>query len=408
MRASHRGLRQEECRAIERHDTSVLLRAESSLAEDYTRLLRNALALTSVEDARVLPTTEQVVAGTPGDAHVPLLLFRLLQFAVLPKVLGESAGGALYLAGKRFAVELGLKSVHAVEDWFGGVQLGDLEIDLDDDRVIAKIEQCASCHFVTATGTPICDLSRGIVDGALESLLQRPVVTRETQCCAMGDTVCQFEGYASPEGYVYAEDGFHPALRRRLMRQIADQAEVAADNMRLLSERKAHETNDPLTGLMNFRVLRERAVHELARAERYQKNVTFVMIDLDDFQVLNEEYGREAGDEVLRHWAAALTAQIRNCDLICRYGADEFLLVLPETGDMQAASVLERVLGTMRTFRIPINGESVIVSASVGVANYPEDGQTADEFVARATTTMYTARAGGKGRIAYYSRFRRA
>ena len=93
--------------------------------------------------------------------------------------------------------------------------------------------------------------------------------------------------------------------------QLADQADVALDNLRLLHERREHETHDPLTGLLNFRQLRERAAFELARAERHGRKVAFVMLDLDDFRTVNETAGREAGDEVLRalgggaHGAAA-------------------------------------------------------------------------------------------------------
>ncbi len=378
---------------------------EISLASVFTRTLRNVLALTSVEERRTWPTVEQIVDSTPEDAVAPAALFRLLQFAILPKVFGESAGPAIYLAAKRFSGELQIHSLQGLKEWFRDMHLGELEVELDEERVLVKLGHCMSCQRLPANGTPVCDLERGIIDGVLEVVTGTEVVTKETQCGSLGDTVCQFEGYTGQQpGYLYHENGFHPDVQRRLLGQIADQAEVAVDNLRLLGERQAHETHDPLTGLMNFRHLRDRAAHELARAARYRRTVTFVMLDLDDFQRVNDTFGREGGDEVLRHWAAALTVQLRSCDLVCRYGADEFLVVLPETADQQTDAVLERVLAAMRELSVDIGGKPVAPTASVGVASYPEDGRTAEELVAKAATTMYAARAGGKGRVAFYSR----
>lgn len=380
---------------------------EISLAKVFTRTLRNVLALTSVEDKRAWPSAQQIVAATPQDAAAPAALFRLLQFAILPKVFGESAGPAIYLAAKRFSRELEIHSLQGLKDWFRAMQLGELEVELDEERVLVKLTHCLSCQRLPAGGTPVCDLERGIIDGVLEVVTGTEVVTKETQCGSLGDTVCQFEAYTGQHpGYLYYENGFHPDVQRRLLGQIADQAEVAVDNLRLLNERKAHETHDPLTGLMNFRHLRERAAHELARAARYRRSVAFAMLDLDDFHRINERFGQEGGDEVLRHWAAALTVQLRSCDLVCRYGADEFLLVLPETADEQADVVLSRVLSGMRDLSVEIDHTPVILTASAGVASYPEDGRTAEELVAKAATTMYAARAGGKGRVAFYSRSR--
>lgn len=396
-------------RGIERSIMGLRSQEEISLAEVFTRTLRSVLALTTSEDARTWPTVAQVFDATPKEATVPVALFRLLQFSILPEIFGEIAGPAIYLAAKRFSRELDIHSLQGLKDWFHEMRLGELEVVLDEERVLVKLGHCMSCQRLPVNGTPVCDLERGIIDGVLEVVTGTEVVTKETQCGSMGDTVCQFEGYVGEQpGYLYHENGFHPEVQYRLLGHIADQAEVAVDNLRLLSERQARETHDLLTGLMNFRCLRERAAHELVRAARYQRAVTFAMLDLDDFERVNETFGREGGDKVIRHWAAALTAQLRSCDLVCRYGADEFLIVLPETADQQADVVIERVLAAMRELSVEVAGKPIALTASVGVASYPEDGQAAEELVAKAATTMYAARAGGKGRIAFYSRSRRS
>jgi diguanylate cyclase (GGDEF)-like protein len=377
---------------------------EVSLATVFARALRSVIALTTSEEKRVWPQTEQILATTAADEPAPAALVRLLQFAILPEILGASAGPAIYLASKRFSRGLGITSVQGLKDWFADMRLGDLEVELDEERVLVKLEHCLSCRRLPATGTPVCDFERGVIDGVLESIAGTEVLTKETLCWGLGDTVCQFEGYSGEQaGYLYHENGFHPSEQRRLLAQVADQAEVALDNLRLLSERREHETHDPLTGLLNFRQLRERAAFEQARAERYGRTVVFAMLDLDDFRAVNEAAGREGGDEVLCHWAAALTAQLRSCDLVCRYGADEFLLVLPETAEQQAETVLTRVLGAMQQLAVAVDGSPVTLTASAGIASFPADGRTVEELVAKAATTMYTARAGGPGRVAFYS-----
>ena len=377
---------------------------EIALATVFARTLRSVIALTTSEERRVWPDAGEVLRSTPADAMAPASFVRLLQFAILPEILGESAGPAIYLSAKRASTDLGITSIQGLKDWFAHMKLGELEVELDEERVLVKLQRCLSCEHLSATGTPVCDVERGIIDGVLEDITGTEVLTKETMCWALGDTVCQFEGYTGQQaGYLYHENGFHPDEQRRLLTQLADQADVALDNLRLLHDRREHETHDPLTGLLNFRQLRERAAFELARAERHGRTVAFVMLDLDDFTTVNERAGREAGDEVLRHWAAALTAQLRSCDLVCRYGADEFLLVLPETADQQADALLARVLGTMRQLAVEAEGQSIALTATAGVASFPADGRSAEELVAKAATTMYTARSSGPGHVAFYS-----
>lgn len=377
---------------------------ESSLATVFTRALRNVIALTRAEDRRVWPTAAEVVEHTPAEASAPAALVRLLQFAILPEILGDSAGPAIYLAAKRFSAGLGLTSIQALKAWFQEMRIGEIEVVLDEEHVLVKLNRCLSCAHLPATGTAVCDLERGLVDGVLEGILGTEVVTKETLCWGRGDTVCQFEGYSAGQtGYAYQENGFDPGAQRRLLAQLAEQSEIALDNLRLISESRARETHDPLTGLVNFRELRERAAFELVRAERYGRTVAVVMLDLDDFGEVNATAGREGGDEVLCHWAAALTAQLRRCDLVCRYGADEFLVVLSESGEKESDVALARILGVTSALGVEAAGRRFSLTASAGVATFPHDGRTIEDLVAKAATTMYTARAGGPGRIAFYS-----
>jgi diguanylate cyclase (GGDEF)-like protein len=377
---------------------------EQSVADVFAKTLQNLLALTAPDTARTYPTIEQIVAAGDENVSGSPALFRLLQLVVLPEVLGATSGTALYVAAKRFSKSLRLTSIHALRDWLHEMRLGELEVELDDERVLVKLAHCLTCYRLPAVGSALCDFERGLIDGALEEITGTPVTTKETLCWGLGDTVCQFEGYSGEQtGYVYGENGFHPDAQRRLLAGLEQQSAVAVDNLRFVSERRERETRDTLTGLYNFRHLREHAALELARASRYKRYVAFVMLDLDDFHLVNEQAGREGGDKVLRQWAAALSAQLRSGDLVCRYGADEFLLVLPETAESQVEMALERVLSATTSMAIETGGTKFALTAVGGVAIYPDDGATAEELVAKAATTMYTARASGKGQIAYFS-----
>ena len=376
---------------------------ELSVAAVFSRALRNLLALTQDDEQLGGPTAEQITAAANGDGAGAVALFRLMQLCVLPEVFGTCSGAVLYLAAKRFSRGLLLSSIQALKSWFHDMGLGELEVEVDEEKVLVKLTHCLTCHMLPNVGLPLCDFERGIIDGVLEAVTGSEVLTKETLCWGLGDTVCQFEAYVSDgAGYVYPEQGQHSEMQQRLLTSLADQAELAVDNLRLVRERRGLETRDQLTGLYNFRHLREHAVLELARAARYARHVTFVMIDLDDFAEVNAAAGRDAGDQILRQWADTLRSQLRVCDLVCRYGADEFLLVLPETAESQADVALQRVLAAMQDCACEVGGKAYTLTAAAGVAVFAQDGQKVEELVAKAATTMYAVKAGRKGGIGFY------
>jgi diguanylate cyclase (GGDEF)-like protein len=383
---------------------AIRSREELTLADLFTHTLGNLIALTAPEERRNLPTPSQLLNASDAEISIPPALFRLVQLVLLPEVLGASAGPVLYVAAKRFSRSLEMQSIQDLKSWFSYMTLGDLEIELDEEKVLVKLSKCMTCYRLPATGTPLCDFERGLIDGVLERITGTDVITKETLCWGLGDTVCQFEAYvADGEGYVYAEDGSQREVQRRLLAGIADQSDIALENLRLVTDRNFAETRDSLTGMYNFRHLREHAALELARARRYDRKVAFVMLDIDGFAAVNTAVGEAGGDAVLRQWADQLRALLRTCDLTCRYGADEFLLVLPETGDAQADQVLERLLAALKEMRSRAGDRTFELSASAGVATFPKDGNLVEELVAKATTTMYIAKSRGGGQVGFFS-----
>jgi diguanylate cyclase (GGDEF)-like protein len=152
---------------------------------------------------------------------------------------------------------------------------------------------------------------------------------------------------------------------------------------------------DPKTGLFNTRHFAAELELELVRARRFGRPLSLVMADLDLLRAINNEHGHLAGDAVLRGVADVLRSEIREYDTACRFGGDEFALLLPETSPEHAEAIAERIRTAVagRTFRHPsAQHEPVRTSLSVGVAAYPRDADTADELLHGADATLYRAK----------------
>ncbi|HYN85304.1 MAG TPA: GGDEF domain-containing protein, partial [Pyrinomonadaceae bacterium] len=154
---------------------------------------------------------------------------------------------------------------------------------------------------------------------------------------------------------------------------------------------------DDLTKLHNARFLRQYLSSEVKRARRYGSTVSAMFLDLDDFKAVNDRHGHLVGSHVLMETAAVILASVRAPDVVSRYGGDEFVVILPETGTERAAGVAERV--RERLSRHAFNGGrglSLTLTASFGVSNFPEHAQSPQQLIAAADAAMYEAKAARK------------
>ena len=171
--------------------------------------------------------------------------------------------------------------------------------------------------------------------------------------------------------------------------------EIKQLNVRL----REQAIRDPLTDLFNRRYLEETLVRELIRADRQKQQVSLVMGDLDRFKLINDTHGHQFGDKVLQVFGSLIRQHSRRSDVPCRYGGEEFLLVLPDMGPQKAyerAELLRRIIDAKP---VMIGNTAVTISVSFGVATYPVDARDAEGLIAAADQSLYRAKAAGRNRV---------
>jgi len=159
-------------------------------------------------------------------------------------------------------------------------------------------------------------------------------------------------------------------------------------------------TRDQLTGLYNRRYFMEALEREVARAERYEPDLVLCMMDLDHFKRINDTYGHPAGDMVLSEIGSKLKECIRESDLICRYGGEEFAVILPNTQPEKARIVCERFRELVAGHKFIHNPSEFHITLSIGIASYDRGtDQSPLEFIDAADQALYQAKSAGRNRV---------
>jgi diguanylate cyclase (GGDEF)-like protein len=188
---------------------------------------------------------------------------------------------------------------------------------------------------------------------------------------------------------------------RSLLRVFAEYLALALSNLKLRDTLRQQSIRDPLTGLFNRRYLEETLALEIERAKRHNGPFSVMMLDLDHFKQFNDTYGHEAGDTVLEVLGGFLQRQVRGGDIACRYGGEEFALILPGAALEVAHKRAEQLCGGVRTIALEYKGQSLgPLTVSVGVATFPTHGESAELVLHAADTALYQAKHEGRGRVA--------
>lgn len=187
-----------------------------------------------------------------------------------------------------------------------------------------------------------------------------------------------------------------------LVLDVSERVRAEREVLALQARLREQAIRDPLTGLYNRRHLVEMFGRELALAERAGRPVSVVMGDLDHFKVANDTYGHLAGDAVLKALADLLKRKTRGSDVPCRYGGEEFVLILPGMGNADACARAEALRVAFAATRTVCDEAVVRCTISFGVATYPDDGTTTHALIAAADEALFAAKRAGRDRVVNY------
>jgi diguanylate cyclase (GGDEF)-like protein len=195
-----------------------------------------------------------------------------------------------------------------------------------------------------------------------------------------------------------ADPGYYDASSLDVLEIIAGHAAIGFDRCRLYEELHMQATTDELTGLFNRRYMTRRLEEEMARAQRNGHPLAAILLDADDFKTVNDTYGHDGGDEVLRGLARLLQAELRTEDIVARWGGEEFLLLLPEVSRDGAVRVAERLCRIVAKTPLAPSVRSHKLTVSLGISTL-QPGDKADEIVTRADQAMYEGKNCGGNQV---------
>ena len=236
----------------------------------------------------------------------------------------------------------------------------------------------------------------GAATNLLCSHLSEPVRPKASVCLPM---IAQGEILGVLHLQSTVSDNFDEA-NKQLCQTAADSVALALANLKLRESLRQQSLHDPLTGLFNRRYLEVSLERELRRAVRYQSSIGLIMIDIDHFKRFNDSFGHATGDLLLRELGALLKRCIRGGDIACRYGGEEFLLLLPDAALETAHQRAEQVRQAVKQLHVPYQDELVgPITLSLGVAAFPQHGSTTETLLQVADNALYRAKHEGRDRV---------
>ena len=354
------------------------------LAMERLEMEEHLLATEEQEEEKRLPALKRKLERYASLSHLTNLLSSSLvfkevtQFSVQKahEVIGKSGGSLLLLVDE--TGELSLESSYFEKD-FPGTKLkkGDLfdQWVLKHRRPLLVRDIQKDFRF---------DKDR-LEKRDLGSLIATPLMTGERITGVLRLESSQMEGYTSDD--------------LRLLSIVGDLVASSVENARLAQRTEELARIDELTGLYVHRYFQERLQEEFSRSQRTRSRFSLLMADIDHFKTYNDRYGHIAGDLVLKQVARILKEGGMAGDTLCRYGGEEFCLILPQRTKAEALVLAEELRQSVEAQAFVLRRETTHVTLSFGVATFPEDGLVKDELLKQVDDYLYRAKREGRNRV---------
>ncbi len=206
-------------------------------------------------------------------------------------------------------------------------------------------------------------------------------------------------GSAGMLGVLLDEQGDVSTEDLHLFKVLSRQTAVALKNAKQFEKTQILSITDGLTGAYNYRFLIDAGKKEIGRADRFGEQFSLIMIDIDGLKDYNDVHGHLKGSGVIKQLAKVASKCLRRIDLLCKYGGDEFVVIQPRTSKAGAACAAERIRKAIMKHRFPGEKATGKITASMGIATYPEDGKTIQKLIESADKALYKAKTHGRNQI---------
>jgi diguanylate cyclase (GGDEF)-like protein len=336
--------------------------------------------------------------GTPAKADLHTRLARLIALPALGQVGGHRFGSFLRGALDLFACDgaaIGFwTSPHEVRRFRtrSGESGGEIHEDVvDPGRDQGPIGQALRDGSVHLLGP------RGLAEwaGSLDAF-----PGQESRSCLVVGLKMRDEPPAVLTLHRFRDPAFD-ADDRAFAASLAPVLSAALDNLRRFSRAEELSITDGLTGAFNYRYLRSALDREIARAKRFRERFSIIMLDVDHLKEYNDVHGHLQGSEVLRRVSQVVAGELRGLDVLAKYGGDEFVVILPRTERAGAGIFAERIRASVEAHAFPGEQEGMKITTSMGIAQYPEDGESSRDLLESADAALYDAKRSGRNRVTW-------